>query len=338
MAMDLERHLGHLPRNWEHLSIATLEDLHRDAAPHERKLLEPVDSGTALRAFAITTVVAIHAGFGFLYGATIMLMMLVGYNFARFQSAALQRGDVWPTLWNFSKKILLPFYLILVVYTLLSRNFERESFLLFSNFVYRSENNLVPVWFVLNLIQVLAIVGLLFSVAPVRAWLGRNVWLSSIIVLAAVTAFHALAYVFVHHREYDLFLPHMYLPVFWLGWTAFYARAWSQKLVVTVILLALVPLNVNVGIQHLWLLFAGAWLIWVPRLYFPPLVNRVASAVAAATFFIFIFNQSLLLVIEQELARFGIASRSVEFVVAMGACLLMWRVSEAMVALREGRK
>jgi hypothetical protein len=130
----------------------------------------------------------------------------------------------------------------------------------------------------------------------------------------------------------------MYLPVFWLGWTAFYARAWSQKLVVTVILLALVPLNVNVGIQHLWLLFAGAWLIWVPRLYFPPLVNRVASAVAAATFFIFIFNQSLLLVIEQELARFGIASRSVEFVVAMGACLLMWRVSEAMVALREGRK
>lgn len=338
MAMDLERYLGRLPANWERLSIAELERLRANAALRKRKLLEPLDSGTALRAFAITTVVAIHAGFGFLYGATIMLMMLVGYNFARFQSASLQRGQVWSTLWDFSKKILLPFYVILVAYTLLYHDLEWESFLLFSNFVYRSSNNLVPVWFVLNLVQVLAIVGLLFSLAPVRAWFGRNVWRSSMTVLVMVTAFHALMYVFVHRFEYDLFLPHMYLPVFWLGWTAFHAEGWRQKLAVTALLFALVPLNVNVGIQHLWLLFAGLWIIWVPRVYFPPLVNRIAGAVAAATFFIFIFNQSLLLVVEDTLARFDIASRTMEFVVAMGVCLLIWRLYEAAVVARGGRR
>lgn len=324
MGIDLEKRLGRLPENWDKLSIRALEDLARQASAKSRRLTEPLDTGTALRAFAITVVVAVHAGFSAMYGATIMLMLLIGFNFARFQSSALFRGEVWGTLWRYSKKILLPFYLMQVVYTLISGNFEAKSYLLISNFFYNTSQFLVPVWFVLNLMQLLVLVGLFFSCKPLRLWLRNDASGNSLTLLSVTIAFQALMYVFVQHMQYKLFYPHMYLPVFWLGWCTYHAGTRHQKWICTAMLLTLIPLNVNIGIQHLWLLFAGLVLIWIPKVHLPRAMNVIAVVVAAATFHIFIFNEFLLWQTHEAFDHLGLHSRLLAFSIAMGACMLLW--------------
>ena len=343
MEIELEKKLGRLPTNWENLSIAELERFERDNPGQQtaRRLLESMDLSIALRAFAIITVVAIHAGYLSLGGATIMLMLLIGYNFGRFQSAAMVRGEIWPPIWNFAKNILLPFYLIQFLYLLVTKNFELETWLLFSNFLYISSQFLIPVWFVLNFVQILLAVGLCFAFPPWRRWFSADKPNRSLIVLCVLTAFQALMYFFVQDSQYRLFYPYMYLPVFWLGWTIHFSGALRHKLMVTLLLLALVPLNQNIGIQHLWLLLSGLPLIWVPAVRLPGALKSAVTTVAAATYTIFVLNLVILWVIQRAALRLGIDSAAIRlpaFFATMACCLIAWWVMDKRLLWRWGAK
>lgn len=329
MSMDIERHLGYLPDNWEGKTIAELGQLEtKHNVSGSKSWWVRLDLGTGLRAFAITLVVLIHAGFYGFGGATIMLMLLIGYNFARFQSSAVQSGSVWSTVWSYSRKILLPFYLVVIVYTLWARDLELETFLLYSNWVYKSSNHLVPVWFVLNLLQVLVIFGVLFSLPTLRSWLFSDIFKNSIVVLAGATALQAGLFVFVHEFEYTMYLPYMYFPVFWLGWCLFFSDSLPKRGVVFLMALLLVPLNDNVGIQYLWLLFAALAFVISPPVWVPRVVGSIAVVVASATFYIFIFNQLFLELWRAVLGSGGRELQLLQFALTMVCCVLAWWVFE----------
>ena len=218
-----------------------------------------------------------------------------------------------------------------MLYVAVTRNFELETWLLYSNFRYISEQFLIPAWFVLNFVQILLIVGLFFALAPVRRWFASDKTLPSLIVLCVLTAFQAVMYFGVQDSQYRLFYPYMYLPVFWLGWTIHFSNTSRHKWMVTVLLLTLIPLNQNIGIQHLWLLLAGALLIWVPVVHLPHRLKPAVTAIAAATYTIFVLNMVILWVIERASLRLGVAPARIQlpaFVVTMAVCLAVWWVMD----------
>ncbi len=88
LSIALERALGHLPPGWEKMPVASLEKARR--IDSRRRM---IGSDLLLRAGAILTVVIHHATLWPIPGGAAVLMMLVGFGLARFQSKALFAGD-----------------------------------------------------------------------------------------------------------------------------------------------------------------------------------------------------------------------------------------------------
>src|SRR3546814_6668252 len=89
---EVDRRRGYLPEGWEHLTVAEIDALEPRTQTPADKLLKPCDSEILLRALAVTGVVANHAStntnwhFG---GGADVLMLLVGFNLARFNFGRL---------------------------------------------------------------------------------------------------------------------------------------------------------------------------------------------------------------------------------------------------------
>src|SRR3546814_2448769 len=62
VASELDRRLGYLPEDWEHLTVAEIDALEPRTQTPADKLLKPCDSDILLRALAVTGVVANRSG------------------------------------------------------------------------------------------------------------------------------------------------------------------------------------------------------------------------------------------------------------------------------------
>jgi hypothetical protein len=338
MTVALERLIGVLPAQWDQTPVRALESL---ASPDNRSrswlALETLDVATALRAVAILVVVLVHSGYHALGGATIVLLLLVGYNFARFQSPRLLTGDVWPTLWSYSRKILLPYYAVALAYSLLTGDIEWGSLLLLGNLYSKSSNFLMPVWFILNLLQIIVLLGALFSWPAARARLYSQPWKGSLLLLCGAMLVQALWYWGLSGGQYKLHLPYMYLPVFLAGWCLYLARTRFQQLVTVAVASCLIPLNVHVGIQHAWLAVGLLALAFGPPLPMPRVVKLLATTVAAATFYVFVFNMGIIWAYRQLVPGIGVLQHPLlRFGVAVVLCVVIFRLMEHLLARRGG--
>ena len=86
LATRLADRLGELPPDWHTRSIASL-----DATPPGRDGTR-LDTSVVLRAVAILTIVGTHANLWTVLGGAHLLLVVAGWNFARFQLAAATRG------------------------------------------------------------------------------------------------------------------------------------------------------------------------------------------------------------------------------------------------------
>jgi acyl-CoA synthetase (AMP-forming)/AMP-acid ligase II len=85
----LARHLGHLPRDWPHLSV---DELTRTAR-RSRRFTSPVEIGVLLRAVAIVMVVVTHTDLWLVPGGAHILLAVAGYNLARFTLRVTDRRE-----------------------------------------------------------------------------------------------------------------------------------------------------------------------------------------------------------------------------------------------------
>lgn len=304
-AMALEDALGELPAGWEEKSFAELKALAaapRAASSHSWK---SVESEVLLRALAVIAVVLNHASNLVVGGGAGVLLLLVGYNLARFQRVRLERGEVWPMVTNLLTRIILPYYVILVLYLATKGEFDLPALLLVGNFTGHFRSFIEPYWFLEALLQLTVIVALIFSVPAIRHYASRAPWHFGLALLGVALAVKVAAAVLMPHVGLAERTPDAVFYLLALGWCLYFARGTRRSALIYAIIVGLAALEFvgpavapwwpvqpwPANLSHdVWLLAAGAMLIWVPRIGVPAWLQSPITLIAAASFYIYLVH------------------------------------------------
>lgn len=321
LSMMLEKYLGHLPHNWDQLSIDNLEK-NKSNVTHR---FSHIETASFLRALAILFIVGTHAGVEILGGGTLLLFFLVGYNFSRFKSTEIIENKIWSTSWSYIKLVLIPYYLLAAVYLTWNKSFEPDVLLLYANLLEAKITVIFPFWFVQVLVQCLILIALLFSLPYTRNALKKTPWLfsfSALIILIFVRAFYPYIWDTSHLNN---LVPLRFMAILWLGWCFNYADTKSRKILL--ILSAIIFALIDTGLQvtSAWLIIGSISMAFIPYIIAPHVIKNIIQIVASATFYIFVFNGVFIYFIVQIL-KFD--SSLVAFSTGLAASMIIWWLTE----------
>jgi acyl-CoA synthetase (AMP-forming)/AMP-acid ligase II/surface polysaccharide O-acyltransferase-like enzyme len=334
LSLDLERSLGYLPEAWESLTLAELEALHAKAVRRPWWSFRQIETEMVLRALAVLAVVVNHVSDWIVGGGAEVLMILAGYNLARYQRPRLVAGTGFQFVWSFFKRIIVPYYLLLIGFLALQRDVDVPSLLLVSNFVGRFGSMIEPYWFLEAILQCLVIfVGLSFF-PPVRRAIETNPWRFGLALLAASIAVRVGAFAVFHHDGLVNRTPDSNFYLLALGWCAQVATTRSRRWLLTGVMLALAVIHVvgaqglwrddpgAAGVSHaVWLAACAGGLMWVRRIPIPSVLHAPLGAIAAASFYIYLTHVAPVWLLYW---RFGVKSVAVNVAVAVVIGVASW--------------
>lgn len=328
-SIALEDALGHAPANWEELTLAELRAI---AAAPDRPARQPsVESDIVVRAAAICGVVALHTGLSqgdasiALAGGSPLLMVLFGYNLARFQRSKLLGDARWSVVASFFKRIILPYYAILIVFDTLRRDFDPASLLLVSNYIGRFGSSIEPFWFLEAVFQCLIFVAVLFAVPPLRELARQlptafSLTLLGIGLALKITGTVLLDQTMLQQRTFDA--TFIYVA---MGWTAWNVRTQSARLALLGFsVLASAAAWGLVNSHPIWMGFGMAALLFIPRMPMPAAMTAPITAIAAASFYIYLSHIFVISVIRY---RLGINMPWLSLVAALIVGILFWQAA-----------
>ncbi|MBS0362578.1 MAG: non-ribosomal peptide synthetase [Proteobacteria bacterium] len=303
LSLALERVLGTLPQPWEELSIAELQAMADEATAVDPApwRLRPIETEMIIRAIAALAVVVVHASHLQVTGGADILLMLVGYNLARYQRGRLASKARWEVLTGFLRRIFLPYYVILIAYQLFKHRLDLPGMLGVSNYFGRFDSFVEPYWFLEALAQALLLTILLFCVAPIRRFATARPWGFGMVLLGLAVAVRMAAYATFHHDHLSMrTLDSVYYLVA-LGWCLRLARTPVQRVAFTAATTGLCILELK-GVPGLWqilpppasvthalsLLAAAVLILYVPVTQAPSWIRSAIGAVAGASFYIYL--------------------------------------------------
>jgi acyl-CoA synthetase (AMP-forming)/AMP-acid ligase II len=289
VAMSLESLLGRLPDNWENLSIEELEGIRP-----RQSTMKTVDTTVLLRFVAIILIVSLHLTAFNYPGATYMLFVVAGFNFARFQLGnVLATGEVKSILLS-ALRVAIPTLLLLFALQAKDMTFQLDKLFLVSNYVV-TETWEAYYWYVEAYIQILLAFALLLVVPSVRAMAKAHL-LSFTLGLLALSLVAARFGPLLWNTEplYD-HVPHMLFWLFLLGWVLEQAKEPRQKLVAAACALVAPAVAwglgeqteyVGIGPYYVW---AGcAVMILLDKVALPAPLAWVVYRIGSASLFIYI--------------------------------------------------
>lgn len=321
LTMMLEKYLGQLPENWDQMAISALENSKSTNTGN----LSRIDISNLLRAIAILFIVGTHTGMEVLGGGTLLLIFLVGYNFARFKSQDIINNNIWQPLWSYIRLILIPYYLLAAVYLTWNRSFEIDVLLLYANLVEAKITVIFPFWFVQVLVQCLLLIALLFSIPAMRTALKNSPWNFSITVLfilVAIRAFYPYAWDTSHLNN---LVPLRFMAIIWLGWCFVYADTPARRALLVITASGFALLDTGLRTQTAWLVLGSLAMAYVPYILAPRILSYVIQLLASATFYIFVFNGIFIYVVVHILK---VDSYLVAFAVGLGSSMFIWWATE----------
>ena len=294
----LESRLGTIPDGWEHMPFSTLEALSGAAentgtAPGYLKDLE---SSAVLRAIAITMVVLTHDVSHFFSGATNVLMLVVGMNFARFQLPRLEMGGTGQVLRTTLFKVILPYFAVLALYSVFIRQVYWPQFLLYSNFteglIFQGERRFTLYWFLEVYLNYIIAFSLLFLIPQIRA-LTRN--RPKATALGAFGLAIAVALIAQPYSNSGAFYDHTAMsaaPFFVFGWMIEKLRTPKEKLalLLTGLLLSLYLYHRNNVHEVVYMALSVPILIFVRKIPVGTYLATALSTIAGASFYIYILH------------------------------------------------
>ncbi len=286
LGMELERYLGHLPRSWEQMPLSELEKL----VPQKR-FSTTIEMNILLRALAISAVVLNHSGFHFIEGGAILLLLIAGLNFSRFQGCTLIQGQLKSILPLF-KHILAPYFIVAIAYQIWKQRFDPMVVFLLGNFQstqQQIENNIFFVWFIANLVQTIILFSLPFNFQAVRNFAKASPWRFGVVTLGIGAATHIVGPVVWDSRYAADQVPHMLFWLFALGWCIHFAKSRTEKIGTTALILVTVP--TFLGFKDLggwWALIGSVLLLWLPYVSIPSIIKSPIQMISAASYYIYL--------------------------------------------------
>ena len=288
VSIALERELSHLPSDWH---LRSVDDLSRSSGTGRRGRTTGVETNVLLRAIAIVLVVGNHSGLFLIPGGAHVLFAGAGFNYARFQVGS---GTRWRSLF----RLAAPCALWLGGVAALSDDFSLSHAFLVHGWTDGSGRWVY--WFVEALVQVLAVLALLFSVPSVRRLERRAPFLfpSALLAMCLLPVFDVVS---LPDLAYAKFRPHEIAWLFALGWAMARARTIPQRLVLTAVTVAAVPEYFGDTTRTTVLLAGLALLTWVPRLPVPRSLGPVVGGVAGASLYVYLTHVPVLALTDQPL-------------------------------------
>jgi hypothetical protein len=273
MSIRLERVLGHLPDDWHITPVGRLTP-----GATGSRLLRQVDTSVVLRALAIVLIVGTHADLFRLPGGAHVLLAVAGFNLARFQLAA-------GTMARSIARVAVPSVCWIGVVAATSERYTLAHAALVHGQVGAGTE--WRYWFVEALVQILAVVGVVFAVPAVRRVERRHAFGVAVAVLAAALAirFDAVDLPDLHR---PLYRPQEIFWVFAAGWAAARASSAAQRAIVTALAVPAVPGFFGAPGRDALVLAGLLALVWVPRVRLPPLLTRAAGLLAGASLYIYL--------------------------------------------------
>ncbi|MGE3874447.1 MAG: AMP-binding protein [Parvibaculaceae bacterium] len=295
LALDLEKHLGSLPQDWDRKTISALSETTAAAEPAR------IETSILLRALAILMVVIHHATLWPVPAGAAILLMLAGYGLARFHAASLFGGDIGGFLKSVLAK-LFPFYLIVLGFAVVRQQVPWASVFLIGNlgFGHPDDGTLLPFlyWFVEAYAQIMLLTALLFSMGRIRTLAAKRPFETGLAALALAMALRIATPIAFDLGQRVGFNPTWLLFLVPLGWCAYFAATPKQKLVLTAaafIAMAIAAVHGG-GWTGSWVRYglttAGlVLLLFRPQIRFPRVLVWATLTVSAASFHIYLVHR-----------------------------------------------
>lgn len=284
MSVRLERALGHLPADWQRLTLRELESAPRAA---RRRWNATLETSVALRAVAIVLIVGSHAELFKLWGGAHVLLGIAGYNFGRFCLTPLPRGERVRHLRNTTIWIAVPTVLWVTIALVITDDYAASNLLLANKFLGPSDSMTAGrLWFVEVVVWTLVALAAVCWL-PVCDRLERR-WPFGFAVGFLVFGL-ALRYdAFGFGLGRDAWFTMLAFWFFAIGWAAAKATTVWQRAAVTTVL-AVGVLGYFSNFEREALVFAGlALLIWLPAIRCPAAVAVIAGVVAESSLYVYL--------------------------------------------------
>ncbi len=297
VSLHVEERLGHLPPDWHLLSVARLDELarqaERPAAPAQvswfggRVLTRSVETSVVLRAVAILLIVGTHAHAFKLQGTAHALLVLVGWNLARFRLTEAPRQERVRGLLVAVRRVAAPALVVIVGAHLLAGQYALPTLGLV-NWVF-GEERLGPdwrFWFIEAAVLVLLVVALVVA-TPWGDALERR---APVLLPLGLAGLGMLSWRDIAHPP----VPHMQgsaLVVSWLfclGWAAAKAKDTRSRLLVTLVAVPSVGTFSGNPRRDLLTLAAVLLVLWVPTVRVPRTAVPVLHVLAASSLYVYL--------------------------------------------------
>ncbi|MFS8096603.1 AMP-binding protein [Lentzea alba] len=277
MTVQLQRLLGDLPPTWPTMPVSSLEKLR---ATHHRVPL--IDTTIVLRALSILLIVGSHVSFFNLMGGAHLLLVIAGWNLARFLLPAHPLRILRAAAF-----IAIPTSLWLVYRSAVTDDVTLDNILLVNSFTRVGAGGY---WFIEVLAHVLLACALIFAVPAVRRWEQRHTYAFAVIVLAACLLAR-------YTVEGDWFARNMTtLGAAWfiaLGWLAQRSPALWQKCLVVTVTIAMIPGRMELLSREIIVIAGLILLLSLSRVPVPRSLLTPISLLASASLAIYLTHYAV---------------------------------------------
>ena len=279
-----------LPVGWHLRTIASLADQPPEpSAERPRGTTRPMlETTIALRGLAIVLIVASHVDLVPMEGGAHLLLILAGFNFARFQLGSDARTDRLRHGLAGLAQLVVPSVIWIGAVGVVASTYSPSTALLLNGLLGSDEwNDQWQFWFLEALVWTTAAALALIAVPAAHAAERRHPFgfPLALLVGTAVLRFVLVGGTAGPTERYTLGVVAFF---FVLGWLAARATTDRRRVLVTLAALALVVNFFGQPGREAIILSGLALALWLPRLPCPRPLGRVAKTLAGASLFIYL--------------------------------------------------
>ncbi|MBM3663236.1 MAG: AMP-binding protein [Actinobacteria bacterium] len=326
-SVRLERFLGALPSDWHMWSFMDLErwaqDRSRTSGSNEssREPWPRLHISVPLRAASICAVVAFHLQLLDYPGGAHVLLVLAGFNLARF---VIPIDDDRLRLTS-GLRTAARIAVVVAVWVAINAAFVGShsiwTALLVNNILGSSEraDGRWQYWFFEVFVQLTVVVTIVLAVPAIRRWERRWQWWFPFVVMCPLLVMRFGSPTFGEPENY-LFQTRSIAWLFVLGWLIAQSRERWQRVVVTVVAVMSIPGFFNVIRRDVLVLAGVLILVWVVDLPVPRWAWRAVAAIAASSAWIYLVHWQVWPHAEARLPLL------LAYVVTLGSGIAVWAV------------